>query len=57
MSTEMLNNPIIIQNEQEAIQFIRAIRKSKRANKKLKERLLREPLDFELDKLLESKKI
>lgn len=57
MSTEMLNNPIIIQNEQEAIQFIRAIRKSKRANKKLKERFLKEPLDFELDDLLESKKI
>lgn len=34
MSTEMLNNPLIIQNEQEAIQFIRAVRKSKRANKK-----------------------
>lgn len=43
MSLELLENPIVINNEQEAIQFIKAIRKSKRKKRKKP----KNPLEFE----------
>lgn len=48
MSRELLENPIIINSEQEAIQFIKAIRKSKRKNR-MKRKKPEIPLDFDED--------
>lgn len=51
MSLELLENPIIINNEQEAIQFIKALRKSKR--KKHKKSKIPLEFDEDLRKLLD----
>jgi hypothetical protein len=57
VSLELLENPIVINNEQEAIQFIKAIRKSKRKNR-MKRKKPEIPLEFDEDlvKLLDLKR-